>query len=417
MFGHSIKLPKSVNNNVMRKKSSLILIKSFLIALLGLFLVTCDSTEISSEQADSFLKLYGSWSFDEGRDVKQVSDGYIIVGTTTVSLDSGKDIIFMKTNKFGNKVWDKTFGGPDDDAGNKVLVTDDGYILVGTITDETNEKDIYVVKINKNGDLQWDKQIGGVFDEIGNSIIAVNDGYVICGSTTEPNNVNGNPVGKTDIFLVKINTTGDIIWTNSWGANGDEVGNDLLVTSSGYIIIGTTNSFSEPGQAGNNIIIIKTNGDGIENNKMTYGGAFSDFGNSIIHANGGGYIIVGSKGVSATNSKVYMAKIQENINIIDFEVSLGTESTDYGFGYDVVEHWGNYAIVGNKSLSEKNAAYFIETDENGNAIYESVIGGYDDQVMFSIDNTSEGGYVMVGKSGQGSNYMICLMKLNKNGAL
>lgn len=417
MFGHFIKLPKSVNNNVMRKSTIIMLIRSFLVLLVGLILVTCDNTEITSEQADSFLKLYGSWSFDEGRDVKQVNDGYIIVGTTTVSLDSGKDIVFMKTNKFGNKVWDKTFGGIDDDAGNKVLVTDDGYVLVGTIADETNEKDIYVVKIDKNGDIQWERQIGSVFDEIGNSIIAVNDGYVICGSTTEPNNVNGNFAGKADILLVKINTTGDVVWTNSWGGAGDEIGNDLLVTTLGYIIIGTTNSFSEPGQAGNNIIIITTNSEGIENDKMTYGGSFSDMGNSIIHANGGGYIIVGSKGVSSTNSKVYMAKIQENINIIDFEVSIGTESADYGFGYDIVEHWGNYTIVGNKTLSEKNAAYFIETDENGNVLKEQFFGGYDDQVMTSIENTSEGGYIMVGKSGQGANYMICLMKLNSKGAL
>ncbi len=417
MFGHFIKLPKSVNNNVMRKSSCIILIRSFLIALLGLFLVTCDNTEISSEQADSFIKLYGSWSFDEGRDVKQVSDGYIIVGTTTVSLDSGKDIIFMKTNKYGNKVWDKTFGGPDDDAGNKVLVTDDGYILVGTITDETNEKDIYVVKIDQNGEVQWDKQIGGVFDETGNSIIAVTDGYVICGSTTEPNDVNGNPAGKADIYIAKINTSGNVLWSNSFGGAGDEYGNDLLVTSFGYIIIGTTNSFSEPGQLGNNIILIETNGEGNETDKMTYGGTFSDLGNSIIHANAGGYIIVGSKGVSSTNSKVYMAKVQEDIHTIDFEVSLGAESSDYGYGYDVIEHWGNYTIVGNKTLSEKNAAYFIETDENGNVLKEQFFGGYDDQVMTSIDNTNEGGYIMVGKSGQGANYMICLMKLNKDGAL
>jgi hypothetical protein len=414
MFGHFIKPQKSVNNTVMRKSLYIPQVRSFLIILLGFFLVTCDNTDISSDQADSFIKLFGLWRFDEGRDVKQVDDGYIIVGTTTVTLDSLKDIVIIKTNKFGNKVWDKTFGGKGDDAGNKLLITDDGYILVGTITDDTNEKDMYIVKVNKQGEKQWDKQIGGVFDETGNSIVSVADGYIICGSTTEPSKA--NPAGKSDILLVKINTSGDVVWTNSWGSEGDEIGNDLLVTTSGYIIIGTTNSFSEPGQAGNNIILIKTNGEGGETDKMTYGGAFSDLGHSIIHAIGGGYIIVGSKGKSAANSKVYMAKVQENINIIDFEVELGAE-TDYGFGYDVVEHWGNYAIVGNKTLSEKNAVYFFETDPNGTVIMEKYFGGYDDQVMFSVDNTSEGGYIMVGKSGQGTNYMICLMKLNSKGAL
>lgn len=391
--------------------------KYILLIVLGLILISCDNTEISDDQADSFIKLYGSWSFDEGRDVKQIDDGYIIVGTTTVSLDSGKDILFMKTDKFGNRLWEKTYGGSDDDTGNKVLITDDGYVLVGTITDETNEKDAYIVKIDKNGEKLWEKQIGSVFDEIGNSIIEVNDGYVICGSTTEPNDVNGNPAGKTDIYLAKISNSGDISWTNSFGGAGDETGNDLLVTSSGYIIIGTTNSFSEPEQSGNNIILIETNGEGIETAKMTYGGNYSDAGNSIIHANGGGYIIVGSKGVTAVNSKVYMAKIDESIFNIDFEVTLETENIEYGAGYDVIEHWGNYTIVGNKTIADKNVGCIIETDENGNVLFEQSFGGSDDQVFTSVDNTSEGGYIMTGKSGKGTNYMICLMKLNKNRAL
>jgi hypothetical protein len=386
--------------------------KYILLMMFSLILMNCDNTEISGDQADSFIKLYGSWSFDEGRDVKQISDGYVIVGTTTISLDSGKDILFMKTDKFGNRLWEKTYGGSDDDAGNKVLITDDGYIVVGTITDETNEKDVYVVKIDKNGEVQWDTQIGSVFNETGNSIIPVFDGFVICGSTTEPNDVNGNPAGKADIYVAKISTLGDILWTNSFGGSGDELGNDLLVTSSGYIIIGTTNSFSEPEQSGNNIILIETNAEGIETDKMTYGGNYSDAGNSIIHANGGGYIIVGSKGITTSNSKVYMAKIDENIHTIDFEESLGTEASDYGVGYDIVEHWGNYVIVGNKTIADKSAGCLIETDDNGNILVEQTFGGNDDQVFTSVDNTSEGGYVMVGKSGQGTNYMICLMKLN-----
>jgi len=396
----------------------ILLFRFFLVSILGSIIIGCDNTEISSDQADSFIKLFGSWSLDEGKDVKEISDGYIIVGTTMVSLDSGKDIILIKTNKFGNIIWDKTYGGIDNDNGNKVLLTDDdGYIIVGTITDESNKKDVYVIKVDSNGDKQWDKQIGTAYDETGISIVKVIDGYVICGSTTEPNAVNLNPAGKTDIILVKINNNGDVQWINSFGGAEDESGNDLLVSSNGFLIVGTTSSFSEPGQSGNNIILIETNGEGNETDKMTYGSTFSDIGNSIIHANEGGYIIVGSKGRSASNSKVYMLKVQTNIHIIDFEKELGTLETDYGFGYDIVEHWGNYSIAGNKNLSEKNAAYFLETDINGNTITEEQIGGYDDQIMYAIENTSDGGYIMVGKSGQGSNYMICLIKLNSKGTL
>ncbi len=189
------------------------------------------------------------------------------------------------------------------------------------------------------------------------------------------------------------------------------------MTLSGYIIIGTTNSFSEPEQSGNNIILFETNGEGIETAKMTYGGIYSDAGNSIINANGGGYIIVGSKGVTSVNSKVYMAKIDESIFNIDFEITLGFEATDYGAGYDVVEHWGNYTIVGNKTIADKNTGCLIETDNNGIIVFEQTFGGNDDQVFASVNNTSEGGYVMVGKSGQGTNYMICLMKLKTDGSL
>lgn len=381
-------------------------------------LVQCDNTELSPDQADSFIKFFGSWNFDEGKDVKQIKGGYIIVGTTTLPTDNGNDIILIKTDEYGNTVWEKTFGGADDDMGAKVLVLSDGYIVLGTITDDIYNKDIYVVKVDKKGEKQWDKQIGGVFDEIGNSIVSIeNDGFVICGSTTEPNDANHNDAGKANIYLVKIDNTGQVVWSNSYGGSGDEYGNDLVVTSSGFLIIGTTNSFSEPQQSGNNIILVKTNSLGFETAKITYGGTFADAGYAIIPSNTTGYIIVGSKGVSATSSKVFMAKVQEDINYIDFiKEELGTEPNN-GVGYDVINFGGGYTVVGAKNLNEKNAGYFIQTDYEGNTINEMQIGGYDDQSFYAVDNASDGGFIMVGKSGLGSNYMICMVKVNSEGEL
>lgn len=390
-------------------------IKYFILFILLVSILSCDNLDISTEQSDSFVKFFGSSLNDYGTAIKEVSDGYVMLANVETE-DNGKDIALIKVNKQGNMIWEKEFGGGGDDIGNDFLLLDDGgFVIVGTYEDTLNNNtQIYLLKITGSGDEEWAREIGTANNEEGVAIKSSSSGFIIAGSTTRRNIVNNNPEGRWDILLVKTDDLGNVEWETSFGGDGDDKANDVLIQDNGYFILGTTNSFSEPGQANNNIIAIKTNLVGGETDRLTYGGSNNDFGSVVLPTDDGGYVIVGSvENVAGSNSDVFLIKTQDYIHEVDWSKSYGTTANDYG--YDMVVTNSGYVLVGSKELSTGRAGYFIKVDFNGNIILEKVYGGYDDQEFFNIEPTLDGGFIMIGKSGYEGNELICLIKVNADG--
>jgi hypothetical protein len=110
----------------------------------------------------------------------------------------------IKADSNGNKMWDKTFGGPGDDRGSEVRETNDrGYIIAG-VTERTDNWDIWLIKTDKAGDKIWDKTFGGPQLDYGNSVQETSDGgYIVAGQT------GSYGAGYVDIILIKTDSNGD----------------------------------------------------------------------------------------------------------------------------------------------------------------------------------------------------------------
>ena len=271
--------------------------------------------DISSSQADSFVKLFGSWSSDYGVDVKPFNNEYIVLATITNTETDKTDIGLIITDIYGNQKGDiDTIDGGGDDIASKLLLTSDGgFIILGTTEDTLNKnQDIFLAKYNSQIEKEWQKNIGTTNNEQGVSIKNAQTGYIIVGNTDKQDAVNGNPKGEWDIYLVKIDESGNIEWENNFGAEGEDMSSDVITTGQGYLIVGTSNSFDESGQGGKDIIAIKTNSTGSETDKFTYGGIYNDNGNSVIEVSDG-YVIVGSvENISNDNSDVYVVKVDKD---------------------------------------------------------------------------------------------------------
>jgi len=92
-------------------------------------------TTITDEKTPEvdWYKTYGGSYDDEGNCVHQTSDGgYIITGGTHYGVKRPADVMLLKTDTKGNKLWERKFGGSEDDWSNSVLqTTDGGYIITG----------------------------------------------------------------------------------------------------------------------------------------------------------------------------------------------------------------------------------------------------------------------------------------------
>ncbi|MBN2682429.1 MAG: hypothetical protein JXR58_07960 [Bacteroidales bacterium] len=395
------------------------MIKYLSLILFISLLHSCSKSDgISDNQTDFFIKFFGDSQNDVGYGLIQDSDeGYIIVGTTT-KLTKETDVILIKTNKFGNQVWSKTFGDTLNDRGFFVQKTiDGGYIIAGTTIISDNKEDVLLIKTDYLGNTIWQKSFGNKSSEEGLCVKQTYDGgYIIAGYSDEANSGNGNPAGLDDILLIRTNQAGDSIWAKRYGGAFSETGIDVIEKDDkGFIVLGTTNSFSEPGQDGNNLILIETNESGLLTDKFTYGGTGSDNAASIVEIDNG-YLIVGtSTDVSTNNTDIFCAKTGKDIHEVTWEKKFGGDKTEYCEKVVSISN-GNYLILGaTESFGEGRTDYYlVEIDNNGNEVRSATFGGTGDEKGNSIIESSFGGFAFVGSTLTEENSMITLIKINSD---
>ncbi|MCK5170974.1 MAG: hypothetical protein KAQ75_13940, partial [Bacteroidales bacterium] len=390
-------------------------LRYIIVVLLAISFIRCDNLEFTSDQDEKFVKFYGSFYRDIGNDVKVFNGGYLILATKTITEQVGSTTItttaisLIKTDKFGNNIKlnddfnDLTKGGGDDLASQLLLTSDGGVLVLGTFDDTLNNNtDIFLRKYGASLTEEWTKYYNTPTNanEEGTVIKKASSGYIIAGSTTETAD------GTKDIYLVKIDDNGNVEWTENHGYGGNDFSGDLLVLDDGYLIIGTT--FDD--DYANNIVTVKTNFRGISPDTKIYLVTSNVFGRSGMKTDDGGYLIVGTADdVSGNNSNVYVIKVQDNIHEIDWSQTYGGSGLNQGF--DVIKSNGGYAVVGSKTVSSGIAGYFLKIDSDSEILAENTYGGYTEQIIHSIEKTSDGGYIMVGSSGFDGNEMICLIKV------
>ena len=172
-------------------------------------------------------------------------------------VNKGKgDIFALKLDTNSNLMWKCVFGGTSFDEGISVVsTTDNGCIIIGNILSNDGDfenmnkgsKDIFVTRLNYKGEIVWNKTFGGTNDDFilgKHSIIEANDGFVFTGKTnSNDGDFKDLNKGGFDIFLTKINKNGDIAWNRIFGGKSNEAGISLTnILKGGMLLTGTTTS-------------------------------------------------------------------------------------------------------------------------------------------------------------------------------
>ena len=166
---------------------------------------------------------YGGSRVEMGYSVQQTSDaGYIVTGFTTSYGAGRNDVYLIKTNTVGDTLWTRTYGGTHNDEGYSVRqTTDGGYIVAGATASfaDTLNGDVYLIKTNANGDTLWTRTYGGSVSDTGYFVQQTSDGgYVVAGYT------NSFGAGGYDVYVIKTNSSGDTLWTRTYGGTGNDYG-------------------------------------------------------------------------------------------------------------------------------------------------------------------------------------------------
>jgi hypothetical protein len=256
----------------------------------------------------------GGGNDDFGNSIIQTTDGgYAVAGSTFSFGAGGRDFYVVKLDVTGNVQWTRTIGGGSNDYGNLISIiqtSDGGYAVAGvTYSFGAGSSDVYVVKLNGSGNIQWTRTIGGGYTDSGYSIIQTTDGgYAVAGYT------NSFSIGDYDVYVVKLNSSGNIQWTRViQGFYNEEARSIIQTTDGGYVVAGFTQSF---GAGSSDVYVVKLNGSGNIQWTRTIGGVNGDGGNSIIQTSDGGYAVAGgTSSFGSGNSDVYVVKLDANGNM------------------------------------------------------------------------------------------------------
>ena len=361
--------------------------------------------------ATSFAKTYGVALWELAYSVQQTSDGGYIVASYTYSFG---DIFLIKTDMNGNKIWAKIYGGASDDTAFSVQQTSDGgYILAGvTRSFGAGGYDALLIKADASGNIIWAKTYGGTYEDGAYSVQQTSDGgYIVAGYTAS-----FGAGWDADIFLIKTDANGNIQWAKTYGGTGWDGASSVQQTSDGgYIVAGETYSF---GAGSGDFFLIKTDANGNIQWAKTYGGTGYDYASSVQQTSDGGYIVAGgtySFG-AGWDDDIFLIKTDANGNIqwaktyrgASADGALSVQQTSDG-GYIVA----NYTLSFGAGLD----ILLIKTDANGNIQWAKTYGGTVWDIPFSVQQTSDGGYIVAGGTysfGAGGSD-IFLIKTDANG--
>jgi hypothetical protein len=356
----------------------------------------------------TWIRIYGEPDYADGRSVQQTTDGGYIVAGATYNFGNEFQVYLVKTNASGDTLWTRNYGGTGDDWGYSVQQTSDGgYIIAGETDSYGNGDQVYLIKTDASGDTLWTRTYGGVSVDYGLSVRQTTDGGYIVGGVAYI----GCPYGQQG-YLVKTKASGDTLWARTYGEDGDESFSSVQqTTDGGYIIAGTTGSSSTD----YNIYLIKTNAQGDTLWTKTYGGAGWDVGYSVQQTTDGGYIVAGTTGSFGNGDQFYLVKTNASGDTL-WTRTYGVSSWDWGYEVRQTAD-GGYIVAGwTYFFGTGQQVYLVKTNTFGDTLWTRTYGGAVDDRGQSVQQTSDGGYIVTGYYGGGSpNIQLYLIKTDANG--
>jgi hypothetical protein len=237
----------------------------------------------------TWQKAYGGTGTEIAKSIRQTQDGGYIVAGQTSSFGAGDyNLWVMKLNSSGEVTWEKRYGGPRDDYAGSIQQTQDGgYIVAGhTFSFGEGITDAWVIKLDGTGNVTWQKTYGGSGEDGIDPVQQTQDGgYIVAGSTTSFG------TEGFDVWIMKLDSSGAIVWQKAYGGSSDDWAKAIQQTQDGgYIVAAYTSSF---GVGSGDAWVMKLNSSGAVVWQKAYGGAGDDLAKSIQQTQDGGYIVAG----------------------------------------------------------------------------------------------------------------------------
>lgn len=400
--------------------------------------------------AIQWKRCFGGPGYDVGYTARQTADGgYVLIGSAAaagadVSENAGEpDIWVVRMNAAGAPLWNTTIGGSAEDVGTAIEETvDGGFLLVGFSSSNDGDLsashgayDAVVARLDANGSVLWVRQLGGSANEMALGLVLTPDGGgIISAASSSSNGDISDPTGGDDIWMVRVDAQGALIWERSFGGADNEWAYHVEKgMDDNYFVSGTTRSsdgdvtgFSGVADAW----VLNIRGDGTLLWQRTIGGEYDDQGNHARPTSDGGCIVTGYYRIydpvlDYAPTYALAAKLDSNGAIQWVRGHGGAEGET---GSDIVPALGGgYILLGNAYGNDgvvvghhgEVDAWLVRLDADGYFLWQRSYGGSGSDYGQYIQRTADNGLLLCGTAGSSNgdvsgflgNYDAWLIKL------
>ena len=353
-----------------------------LAALAALFFTLNLSAQFELE----WQKIYGFNNKSEStKGIIALPDGGVVAGIARNTNDSGPlgntRVEMIRYDASGNQIWQTTLGNPGNDHLNDLVGLPDGsMVMVGQTNTPGERTQLWVVKLNSTGTVLWEKKIGGSDSDWGTSILPTSDGgYLLTGKTASTDGIVNNRFGSRTSWVVKLDANGNVQWNRTYGGFGvfDDLYSAVETPEGDFVIGGGSFGFGEdvPETKGDyDFWVFKINPTGDIIWSNVYGGFGPEAVGRINLLADGSMILSGHSNSHATGDVSAATPANTNFWIVKIDAN-GTLLWEKTIGGDFFENYGDTQI---------NAAgeiFIVGSSNSTNGDFSQNNGEYDIWVL------------------------------------
>ncbi len=344
-------------------------------------------------QTITFTKYY-DFGIDGCFNVLELNDGYL-TATMAAHPFYPQNIYIVKTDFYGDTLWTKEYGSNNDYFIIYMLIkTSDSNFLLGCFRHDINliNTRLYLMKINSLGDTLWTREYvaSSPYHYNGCYGIETSDkGFLITGQKSDSLLTDG------DLLICKTDSAGNFQWLKTYGGSQFDAGySSIELADKGFLTVGWTRSF---GLGNRDLYLIKTDSLGNFKWQKTYGTTFADGATGITKTADGNYLIGGYKGIPSVSSiRPWLIKV-DTAGIILWEKTYANTKGEIQWARELPD--GSIAGVGSLENASGNpdSAWIVKTDAQGIMLWDRGFVSYNDESYFrDFQPTSDGGFICAG---------------------
>ncbi|MHA2250147.1 MAG: hypothetical protein ACXAD7_07285 [Candidatus Kariarchaeaceae archaeon] len=332
--------------------------------------------------------------------VSTSDDGALAAGYTYSYGAGNADAWLVKVDSSGQLDWNKTYGGTEDEIAISVQTTSDGGYATTGVTESfgAGSEDMWLVKVDANGQAEWNQTYGGIKNEQANGLLSITNGFILAGFTESFGS------GGMDMWIVQTDISGNEVWNKTYGGGSDDWIFSLIPTiNEGFALFGSTNSYGA-GQSDMWLITIDRNGEEVWN--RTYGGANDEFGYTLITCSDGGYLLGGrTSSFGAGGDDIWLIKVDGEGRAVWNQTYGGMFNEWIG---SIIELPNGYILVGRTSSYGAGGEdiWLLQIDALGNVLLNQTFGGTNNEVAYAMVRTIDGDYFIIARVTDPTNPLV-----------